>query len=142
MQATKTVNKPAAKTIVRKAAPKVKAPVIAYGVHNGYRPGAGKLLQAYTTAWLTASGLLAGKTYAKAEAVQVAGATAIAYHLGNGNLEDTKGVLKLSGKGKTFFVERNADAKLVEAFTVALKTGQPNADIGFKVPGAFRPVTL
>lgn len=143
MQAVKTVVKPVAKTVTRKVAAKAApTPVIAYGVHNGYRPGAGRLLFAFTQAWLSASGLVAGKPYAKAEAIQVAGATAIAYHLGNGNLTETKGALTLSEKGKTFFVARGADEKAVAAFTACLRTGKPDATVNLKAEGAFKKVAL
>lgn len=145
MQAVKTIVKPAAKSAARKTTVKTvkpPVPVIAFGVHNGYRPGAGRLLFAFTQAWLHASGLLSGKTYAKAEAIQVAGATAIAYHLGNGNLTETKGALTLSDKGKTFFVARGADIKAVDAFVACLRTGKPDATVGLKAEGAFKKVTL
>lgn len=138
-----TVTKAAAKTTKRAAKPAAKpaaaAPVVtlAYGLKNGYRPGAGRLLFAFTHAWLNASGLTAGGTLQRETAEKVAGGTAVKYHLGNGNLSDTKGALSLTAAGKAFFAARGVDAKAAEAFAEALRTGKPNPEIGLKVEAAF-----
>lgn len=131
---TKRAAKPAAKSVAPKALP------MAYGIRDGYRPGAGRLLFAFTQAWLTASGLTQGGTLQRAVAEKVAGGTAIRYHLGNGNLSDTKGLLSLTPEGKAQFAARNVDAKAAEAFAEALRTGKPNPDIRLKVEAAFVPL--
>lgn len=144
-----TVTKPAAKSAkpaVKRAAKATQAAapavtnVLTHGLHNGYRPGAGRLLFAFTDAWLKGTGLAAGGTVPREVAEKIAGGTAIAYHLGNGNLSDTKGALALTSKGVGFFSARGVDAKMSEAFLQALRTGAPDAAIGLKSAGAFRPL--
>lgn len=123
------------KTPAKAAAPAQSA--IAYGVRTGFRPGAGALLFAYTDAWLSASGMAQGGTLDRAAAEKVAGATAIGYHLGKGNLSEAKGLLSLTPSGKAFFAARGADPKLAAAFAEALRTGKPNPDVKLKVEAAF-----
>lgn len=140
-----TVTKPAAKSAKRAAKPAAKsAPlvtnVLTHGLKNGYRPGAGRLLFAFTAAWLKGTGLTEGNTVQRALAEKIAGGTAIAYHLGNGNLSDSKGVLSLTPAGLAFFAARGVDAKASEAFLEALKSGKPNSEIGLKVEAAFQPL--
>lgn len=141
-----TVTKPAAKAAkpaAKRAAKAAAAPVVtlAYGLKDGYRPGAGRLLFAFTYAWLASSGLTAGGALQRETAEKVAGGTAIKYHLGNGNLSDSKGSLTLTPAGKAFFAARGVDAKAADAFCEALRTGKPNPDIGLKVEAAFVKLT-
>lgn len=144
--ATKAAStKTAAAKTAAKAAPKVTAKTsIAYGLHDGSRPCAGRYLFAFTHAWLSASGLGEGKAYPKAQAIQVAGSTAISYHSGNGNLENKGGMLTLSSKGLNFFkarvIEGRVDMKLAESYMQALKSGKPDDTIGIKSATAFRKI--
>lgn len=137
-QVSVSVAKPARKS-VRKATVKA-APVLAYGLRDGYRPGSGRLLFAFTDAWLRSTGLTDGATVQRSLAEKIAGGTAVRYHLGNANLSDAKGALTLTPAGKTFFAARGVDAKASEAFAEALRTGKPNAEIGLKVEAAFVPL--
>lgn len=138
-------SKPAAKTTQskpaqKKAAAKPAATPIKYGIHDGSRPGAGRLLFAFTHAWLSLSGLASGKSYSKAQAVQVAGATAIAYHTGNNNLSCKDGMLTLTAKGKAFFAARSNEAATVDAFVTMLKTGKPVDATGIKNADCLKAV--
>ena len=143
-QVSVTVARPAAKSARKPAAKRASKPVakptLAYGLRDGYRPAAGRLLFAFTDAWLRGTGLTDGATVQRSLAEKIAGGTAVRYHLGNANLSDSKGVLSLTPAGKAFFAARNADAKAAEAFAEALRTGKPNPEIGLKVEAAFVPL--
>ena len=116
---------------------KAAAPAIPYAIHNGSRPGSGALLFAFTHAWLSMSGLASGKAYPKAQAQQVAGKTAIAYHLDNGNFSvDASGNLRITAKGQRKFSERTNDAETVSAWVQVLKTGKPGK-VGPKAADEF-----
>lgn len=110
------------------------ANVISFGIHDGSRPAAGRLLFSFTHAWLSASGLAAGGSIPRAMAQKIAGSTAVSYHLGNKNLtEDKDGHISLTSKGQEAFSRRakmgQVDAKMVEAYIEALKTGKPQDGI-------------
>ena len=126
----KVAAKPAAKTV--KSSP-VATKAIPFAIHNGSRPSAGAALFALTHAWLSLSGMAAGKAYPKAEAVQVAGSTAVAYHIGNGNFDCNAGMLTLTRKGQEKFGKmRSNDESLVKAWVQVLKTGKPSDVVGPK----------
>lgn len=143
----KTAGKPAAvakpaavKPAAKPAKPAAAAP-LGFAVRDGYRPGAGRLLFAYTQAWLDVSGLTAGKTIARADLVKVAGQTAVAYHTGRtGTLSDNKGAISLTDSGAAFFKARGADQKAVDAFSTVLRTGCMDETVGVKVPAAVVPL--
>lgn len=124
-----------------KPAAKPAAAPLAFAVRDGYRPGAGRLLFAYTQAWLDVSGLSKGKTIARADLVKVAGQTAIAYHTGRtGTLADNKGQISLTDSGAAFFKARGVDQKAVDAFSTVLRTGCMDETVGVKVPAAVVPL--
>ena len=129
IQITKTETKTRAPRATGKGKQAPVSSGIAYGIQNGSRPAAGRMLFAFTHAWLSLSGMAAGGSYSRADAVKVAGATAISYHTGNGNLKDTGGMLTLTAKGQNFFSSRGVDAKMTEAYVQALKTGKPQDGI-------------
>ncbi len=135
----KTATKPATKVATVKAAGS-KANVIKYGVHNGFRPGSGAALFAYTQAWLQGSGLLAGGSISKDAATKIAGATAIAYHAGAKRFAISKdGQLTLTASGLAFFNARSTDKETVEAYLSSFKTGKPH-DKGIKQEAAFMAI--
>lgn len=134
----KTAGKPAA---VKPAAKPAALAPLGFAVRDGYRPGAGRLLFAYTQAWLDVSGLTAGKTIARADLVKVAGQTAVAYHTGRtGTLSDNKGAISLTDSGAAFFKARGADQKAVDAFSTVLRTGCMDETVGVKVAAAVVPL--
>lgn len=136
--ASKTGRKTEAQTMkAQEKAPQIKAGAIKFGIHNGSRPAAGRLLFAFTHAWLSLSGMAEGKAYSKAQAVKVAGSTAISYHIGNGNIEEKGGAISLTAKGQNFFKARSVDAKACGAYVEALKTGQPQDGISPADKSAF-----
>ena len=119
------------------------APIaIPFGIHDGMRPGAGRLLFAFTHAWLSLSGMASGKAYNKAQAQQVAGRTAIAYHTSNGNMAEKGGMLTLTAKGQSFFGARAVDAKTCEGYVYVLKNGKPHDATNIKANDACKAVTL
>lgn len=130
--------KPAAKTSAPKGKDK-QAPAkveqttqeapkgIAFAIVDYARPKAGAALFAHTAAFLELSGLNAGAAYPKAKAVQVIGQTAVKYHAGNGNIEQTAEGVKLTDKGRAFFAARPAvDKELHAAFVEVLTEGKVN----------------
>lgn len=74
----------------------------------GARPTSGRALFRYTDEWLTREGLFAGGRIAKAEAVRIAGRTAIAYHLTEGNFVEHDGEVFLTPKGHAHFTNRRS----------------------------------
>lgn len=128
--ADKATSKPAnkAKPAPRKVSSTVGAPAFAIG--QGCRPVSGQRLFAYTAAWLAAFGLDNGKTAPKAAVIKVAGATAIAYHIRQGNMVQTAAGLELTAKGKSVFALRAVDAEMLAAYAAIFKDGQPNAKVG------------
>lgn len=116
------------------------APVqpLTYAIRDGYRPAAGRMLFAYTQAWLDASGLSDGKAVSRSVAVKVAGGTAIAYHTAKtAALQDVAGMVSLTESGKAFFAARKPDAKMVEAFRGVMDTGLINDAVSVKTMAAI-----
>ena len=100
---------------------------IAFAIVDYARPKAGAALFAHTAAFLELSGLNAGQAYPKSKAVQVIGQTAVKYHAGNGNIEQTAEGVKLTDKGRAFFAARPAvDKELHAAFVEVLTEGKVN----------------
>lgn len=140
-----TKSKPAAKTATKakpatKTAPKGKtpaktatkpAPGAQFAIRDGFRPGAGRLLFAYTFAWLQETGLIDGGSIPRADAVRIAGATAIGYHVNNtGRLIDNAGAISLAPSAANFFADRpGRTAKDTETFIAILRTGAPDGEI-------------
>ena len=117
-----------AKPAPRKVSSTVGAPAFAIG--QGCRPVSGQRLFAYTAAWLAAFGLDSGKTAPKSAVVKVAGATAIAYHIRQGNMVQSAAGIELTAKGKSVFALRAVDAEMLAAYAAIFKDGQPNAKVG------------
>lgn len=133
------VSKPAAKTSAPRTGKGKQAPAkaqetqqeapkgIAFAIVDYARPKAGAALFAHTAAFLELSGLNAGAAYPKAKAVQVIGQTAVKYHAGNGNIEQTAEGVKLTDKGRAFFAARPAvDKELHAAFVEVMTEGKVN----------------
>lgn len=136
------ITKPASKTAAPRtgkgkgktdAAPKTEqatqeAPKgIAFAIVDYARPKAGAALFAHTAAFLELSGMNAGQAYPKSKAVQVIGQTAVKYHAGNGNIEQTAEGVKLTDKGRAFFAARPAvDKELHAAFVEVMTEGKVN----------------
>lgn len=100
---------------------------IAFAIVDYARPKAGAALFAHTAAFLELSGLNAGQAYPKSKAVQVIGQTAVKYHAGNGNIEQTAEGVKLTDKGRAFFAARPAvDKELHAAFVEVMTEGKVN----------------
>ncbi len=70
------------------------------------RPTSGKALFRFTEEWLTSNGLYEGRDMSKADAVSIAGRTAIAYHLREGNFVERDGRIALTDKGHSHFSKR------------------------------------
>jgi hypothetical protein len=102
---------------------------ITHALVDGARPAAGGMLFAFTQAWLTASGLIAGGTIAREKARKVAGSTAIAYHVKAERLKDTKGTLTLTPSGAAFFGARGASQAQVDEYVKTLTTGKPSETV-------------
>lgn len=110
---------------------------LVYGIRESYRPGAGRLLFAYTAAWLNASGMLEGASIPRDKLTKIAGSTAIGYHTTRtGHLVDTAGAIKLSATGGNKLMDRAHDAKDREAFEAMLSTGIPDGRL-IKSAAAF-----
>ncbi len=148
-QAQTTVAKPANKPAksaqkpaksAQKPAEKPAAAGAVFYVKDSFRPAAGRMLFAYTMAWLQESGLIDGGSIPRADAIKLAGGTAIAYHTAKtGRMIDTKGALTLAPGGANFFADRGADAKDIEAYREMLRTGQPDGT-RIKAAAAFAPI--
>ena len=113
-----------AKAAPRKVTSTVGAPAFAVG--QGCRPVAGVRLYAYTAAWLSMFSLDAGKSAPRAAVVKVAGSTAVAYHIRNGNMIQTAAGLELTPKGKSVFGARAIDEEIKAGFMSVFKSGEPN----------------
>ena len=127
-KAKKAAAKPASKA---KVAPvKASASAIKHRVIVN-RPTSGPLLWAHTAAWLELSGLSAGKSFAKREAIAVAGATAVNYHIGKGTFEQVGDKIKLTAAGKLHFrtLADKIDPEQQKAFAAILKGGKPDGAI-------------
>ena len=134
------VQKPAAKSAKKapaKTAPQIVAPVVTHYIKDGFRPGSGRALFAYTMAWLQVSGLIDGGSIPRATALKLAGSTAIKYHSEKtGRMVDDGTTVKLSPTGANFFADRPHDAKDREAYAAMLTTGQPDGRL-IKTPHAI-----
>lgn len=121
---------------VRAASPDAKAPRAVIGVKFALsilaRPQRGNALQAHTQAFLDLSGMIDGGAIPRAQAVSIIGATAVNYHTGNGNFEQSEHGLKLSEQGLIFFMTRSVDPELFAAYKEVMTTGQPNAKANVK----------
>jgi hypothetical protein len=83
-------------------------PRISQTVSSTERPTSGLALSRYTDAWIGRNGLYEGHEMSKAEAVAVAGRTAISYHLREGNFIEREGTIGLTAKGKSHFSKRRS----------------------------------
>lgn len=75
---------------------------------SGGRPTSGLPLFRFTEAWLMRNGLYAGREMLKADAVKIAGRSAISYHLREGNFVELNGRIALTAKGHAHFAKRRA----------------------------------
>ena len=135
-----SATKPAAKASNQPKTAKPAARVFRYGIAVN-RPATGRLLHAFTQAWLEMAGLDKGKAISRKEVEQVAGYTAVAYHLKNQRMQEKDGKISLTAAGKLFFKERAAtvDTEQVNAMKSILRTGKPDGTI---VKNAAAIVTL
>lgn len=116
-------------TIVRTDAKKVVPVAIKFALKNGARPTAGNRLFSYTMAWLGESGMLTdGAKVARAQLTQIAGSTAVAYHLSKGNLEATDAGIGLTDAGFSYFLTRGHDPKAVEVYASIMRDGKPDGE--------------
>lgn len=121
---------PAKKAATQKAATqKAAAPAAPtngakFYVKASGRPGSGKGLFAYTAAWLQETGLIDGGSIPRAVAVQLAGATAIGYHVtSTGRFIDNGGQISLAPNAANAFMDRAHDAAQREVFREVLRGG-------------------
>lgn len=77
-------------------------------VEDARRPTAGKALWAFTDRWLSDNGLYDGESIDKAVATRIAGATAVRYHLAQGNFRESAGQLTLTPGGRAHFLKRRS----------------------------------
>lgn len=120
---TNANKKPAVKAVVKKTAN--KAPTFKFGIITG-RPVSGTNLFAYTAAWLEMSGLNKGKSENRRTLENIAGATAISYHIKNGRMIEKDGKVSLSEGGKIHFAARkdSIDTEAKDGWIKILKTGK------------------
>jgi hypothetical protein len=113
---------------------KAKPAGVAYALKQGFRPVSGGMLQAYTHAWLSLSGLATGGRIPRAQAVAIAGPTAIGYHVNQtGCMDvDASGMLGLTPAGQSKFSGRGVSADSVSKFVEFMRTGNMDASIGVK----------
>lgn len=96
-------------------------------IKDSFRPGSGRMLFAYTMAWLQESGLIDGADIGRSDAVKLAGGTAITYHTTKtGRMVEKDGRVSLAPQAANFFADRGADSKDVEAFRAILRDGKPD----------------
>lgn len=107
---------------------------IKYAVQDFARPVAGSRLAAHTAAFLSASGMIGGGAFPKAQAAKIIGARAVQYHTSKGNFVQTAEGLKLTDKGVDFFVLRpvQVDQEALAAYESFFANGQPNESVGIK----------
>lgn len=72
----------------------------------GGRPTSGLALFRFTEEWISRNGLYEGRDMAKADAVNIAGLSAISYHLREGNFSEREGRIALTPKGMAHFAKR------------------------------------
>lgn len=142
--ANKPANKPAkasTKPATQETAKQEPAQVGAqYFIKDSFRPRAGRMLFAYTMAWLQETGLIDGGAISRDQATKLAGATAIGYHVNRtGRMVDKDGSISLAPGGANFFADRQHDGKDREAFATMLRTGQPDGE-RIKAAAAFGPL--
>lgn len=139
-QVTKPANKPAKGSTKPAKSAKATKPAAAqqqetkpaetklgFFIRDSARPGAGSKLFAYTMAWLQGSGLIDGGAIPRAQALKLAGQTAIQYHTTRTmRMVDTAGMISLAPGAANFFADRHHDAKEREAYRAILTTGQPD----------------
>lgn len=70
------------------------------------RPTGGKALWRCTDAWLHAHGLFEGRAIERNTAIQIAGETAVRYHLRQGNFQEQGSRISLTPEGRAFFLAR------------------------------------
>jgi hypothetical protein len=102
---------------------------LAYVVTGAARPSAGSALASYTAAWLQLSGMATGHVCPAATVRQVAGDTALAYHVKQGNMERTDKGIQLTEQGILHFLSRTKiqpDPEMVKAYEEVLSKGKPN----------------
>lgn len=122
-----TAKKPAS---VQPKTVKPSARVFKYGIVTG-RPGSGAALYAYTQAWLEMAGLDKGKAISRKEAEQVAGYTAIAYHIREGRMVEKDGKVSITAGGKIHFKARadKIDSDDKKGWQTVLRTGKPDGRV-------------
>lgn len=121
---------------VRKATPSASAPRVSSGIVFALsilsRPQRGAALFAHTQAFLDLSGIAAGGAFPRAQCVQVLGSTAVNYHLSKGNFEETSHGIALTAQGYSFFIARNVQPELFEAYKQVMTDGKPNEKANVK----------
>lgn len=114
---------------VRKAPAK---PALAFMLHPYARPSAGNRLAAYTSAWMFLTGMAEGKPVAGALVRELAGDTAIAWHIKQGNFERTAEGIKLTDVGMSAFGSRIVDPEIANGFLAVLTKGEASDAAGIK----------
>lgn len=100
---------------------------VRFAIRDSFRPSAGGLLFAYTMAWIEGTGLANGGSIPRADAVKLAGATAIGYHVNStGRLIDNKGSVSLAPDALAFFQKRQHTQADKDAYLAILTTGEPD----------------
>lgn len=74
----------------------------------GGRPTSGLALFRFTEEWISRNGLYEGRDMSKADAVKIAGRTAISYHLRESNFFEREGRIALTAKGMAHFTKRRS----------------------------------
>lgn len=118
-----------------KAAPTVPATITAYRLINMASSGA--VLWSYTNAVLSILGMFDGKTTKKGNIGQFFKSSTIEnHHIKNGNFEKGEKGIKLTPKGKAYFMNRlngtnaqNIPAELAAAMLELVKTGKDSSGI-------------
>lgn len=126
-QATGKAKKPVSKTASRKVTPLAPKKIFQYGIITG-RPTVGAKLWAFTQAWMELAGLMDGKSVERADAVAVAGTTAINFHLKEGRFAEDEGRIRVTAGGLIHFKARASKVSRadVQTWQDILTTGKPD----------------
>lgn len=125
------IAKPAAKTAAKKTMKPAAAPGAKFFLRDGgARPGSGRLLFAYTAAWLQEAGLVDGGSISREDAVKFAGATAVTYHTTKTNwMHDKGGRITLTNEGANKFFDRAHSEQDRETYREIIRTGKPDGKL-------------
>ena len=112
-------------------------PKLAYLLSDSIRPAAGVHLFAHTAAFFALSGMKAGAAIPRSLVIKGIGATALGYHVKNGNLADTASGIVLANAAHFFAnAKRPVSASLEAQYLAVLSTDALSNETAPKVSSA------